>query len=250
MLLNPAYTFKTFVPGKVNRPAYEASLSAAENHGEEPLYICGKVGSGKTHLLQAIARKALECRPGIKICFYTAERLVEELARFAKDDRIFEFESKLGRADFLLIDDTHLLAGKPMIQEVLFTIFRNLRKAKKRVAFTNTMPSGQNGLDKKINSFFTEGKIADIYPPDRKTKIAIIRKHISANIPEEAVNWLAAIEVADVRQFEGILVRVLAASNLEGQKITKEMCRRTLKRALHARTNSGYENELKRGWEK
>ena len=79
--LNPKYTFENFVVGPSNRFTNAACLSIAESPAKayNPLFIYGKVGLGKTHLMQAICHHILERNPKSKFYFYPVGEVHERI---------------------------------------------------------------------------------------------------------------------------------------------------------------------------
>ena len=68
-MLNPKYTFDTFVVGASNRFAHAASLAVAELPADayNPLFLYGGAGLGKTHLMHAIGHHIHRNNPNAKL---------------------------------------------------------------------------------------------------------------------------------------------------------------------------------------
>src|SRR5689334_11954984 len=79
-VLTPKYTFETFVVGKSNQFAHASALAVANKPSVyNPLFIAGKTGLGKTHLLKAIGYKLATAQPDLRICYYSTQRFIEEV---------------------------------------------------------------------------------------------------------------------------------------------------------------------------
>ncbi|KPC97900.1 Chromosomal replication initiator protein DnaA [Geobacillus sp. BCO2] len=113
-MLNPKYTFDTFVIGSGNRFAHAASLAVAEAPAKayNPLFIYGGVGLGKTHLMHAIGHYVIEHNPSAKVVYLSSEKFTNEFINAIRDNRPDDFRNKYRNVDVLLIDDIQFLAGK------------------------------------------------------------------------------------------------------------------------------------------
>jgi chromosomal replication initiator protein len=232
----PKYTFESFVIGSSNRFSHAAALAVAEAPGQayNPLLIHGGTGLGKTHLLQAIGQYVRAHHPGLVARYVTSETFTNEFVEALRDKRLDAFKQRYrARYDVLLVDDVQFLGGKERIQEEFFHTFNTLYEAGKQVVLTCDRPVREmGGLEQRLRSRFEWGLTTDVQPPDLETRLAILSKRIDADgiriADTEVLDAIARRVVANIRELEGALTRVIAYASLTGRPITAELVRETL----------------------
>ena len=240
--LNPKYTFESFVCGASNQFAYAASQAVANKPATNynPLFIYGGVGLGKTHLVNAIGNQILDKNPKAKICYYSSEKFMNEMINCLRYKKMEEFRNKFRKMDLLLIDDIQFMAGKEATQEEFFHTFNALYESHKQIVVTSDkFPKDIPGLEERLRSRFEWGLIADIQPPDIETKIAILKKKSdlhAVNLPDDVALFLAAGATSNIRELEGMLIRLEAFASLTGNDITLSMAREVMKDIIVEKT--------------
>ena len=235
IVLNPRFTFETFVVGTSNQFAHAAARAVGEtpSRSYNPLFLYGGVGLGKTHLMHAIAHEILRRSPDMKVLYLSAERFLNELINALRFEKMHEFKRRYRELDVLLMDDIQFIAGKDSTQEEFFHTFNALHEAQKQIVVTSdALPKEIPTLEERLRSRFEWGLIADIQPPDLEMKVAIIRKKGSAEkmeIPNDVALFIAGTVKSNIRELEGRLNRVLAFSSLTGKPLSVELAKETLK---------------------
>ena len=233
-VLNPKYTFDTFVVGASNRFAHAAALAVAELPAEayNPLFLYGGVGLGKTHLMHAIGHSILSNYPQTKLLYITSENFTNQLSSAIQNQTSQQLREKLRMVDVLMVDDIQFIAGKTATQEEFFHTFNELHGNRKQIIISSDRPPKEiPTLEERLKSRFEWGLIVDIQRPDYETRIAILRKKAELEhivIPDSVLHLIAERSESNIRELEGALTRVNAIAQLTGGDITLNAAKEAL----------------------
>ncbi len=236
--LNNQFTFSQFIVGPSNQFAAAAAEAVSERPGVvyNPLYLYGRSGLGKTHLLHAIAQTLHTSHPQLRVLYFTTEQFVNELINCIRKKRMESFRQRFRNIDVLLLDDIQFIAGKERTQEEFFHTFNTLQSTGRQVVFTSdARPAEIPGLEERLRSRFLQGLLADIQPPDLETRCAILREKARASgweLPEDVVLFISRRVQKNVRELEGCLNRTFAYAQLTNRSITVDIVRTALSELL------------------
>jgi len=238
-LLNPKYTFASFVVGSNNRLAHAAALSVAERpgHSYNPLFVYGGSGLGKTHLMHGIGHAVVTRHPKKRVAYATSEKFTNEFINSIRGQKGEEFRERYRRIDVLLIDDIQFIAGKEGTQEEFFHTFNAIHEEGKQIVLSSDRPpKAIPQLEDRLRSRFEWGLIADISAPDLETRTAILRakaenQHVA--VPPAVIDFLAQRIVSNIRELEGALTRIVAYATLNAVPVTTELAQNMLQNILY-----------------
>ncbi len=237
--LNPRYNFETFVAGPSNQLAFAASQAAASSYPPKynPVFICGGVGLGKTHLLHSIGHQQLANRPDARIVYLSSERFMNEYVQAIRTGKMHDFRRNYREGiDVLLIDDVQFLAGKESTQDEFFHTFNALHENHKQIVMTaDRKPHEISDIADRLRSRFAWGLLADIEPPELEVRIAILRKKAAVEavqLPDDVALYIASSIKSNVRELEGALIRLAAYASLSKRRIDLEFAQETLGAAI------------------
>ncbi len=228
-VLDPRYTFDTFVIASSNRFAHAAAQSVAESPARSynPLFIYGDAGLGKTHLLHAIGNYVLENFSGRHVRYVTTETYMNEFVDAIRTNTTTAFKRRYRECDVLLIDDVQFMERKESLQEEFFHTFNSLYGASKQIVLTSDRPPKSIAtLEDRLRSRFLSGLITEVQPPELETRLAILQtkaEHEQVDVPDDVLEFIATHVKDNIRELEGALIRVTAFASLNRQPMSREL---------------------------
>ncbi|MCF8267629.1 MAG: chromosomal replication initiator protein DnaA [Ignavibacteriales bacterium] len=234
--LNPRYTFDNFIQGSGNELARAGAIAIAEKPGDtsfNPLFIYGGVGLGKTHLIQAIGNKIIANNPRAKVVYLSSDLFTVEFVEAIQSNKANEFSNYYKNVDTLILDDIQFLVGKEKTQDLFFHIFNTLHQSGKQIILSSDKaPKDLKGLNERLISRFQWGLTADVQPPDFETRTAIVMNKAESfgmSLPNNILEYIAHNVTSNIRELEGCLIKLLAASSLSSREIDFELVKKTVK---------------------
>ena len=235
--LNTNLSFDSFIQGNSNDIALSYSKKVCEHISRyNPLYICGGVGLGKTHLLNAIG---LELQSNNNVMFISAERFMYHFIKSIKKNDMVNFKDFFRKSSVFIIDDIQFISGKESLQEEFFHTFNSLMdKGSQIVISADRAPMKLDRVQDRIKSRLSGGLVVDIETPDLDLKIKIIKKKIeeiqyqfreNILLSDEVVNYIASESKTNIRELIGVLNRVIAFSRVHNKNLTIGDCKNILK---------------------
>jgi chromosomal replication initiator protein len=236
--LNPKYTFDNFIVGPFNELAQAAGWAVTKNPGAvyNPLFVYGRVGLGKTHLLQAVGNEIMENFSKRKVRYIPSERFTAGVVSSIRQHSIESFKTKHRNIDVLILDDVQFLAGKEKTQEEFFHIFNYLYEKNKQIVLSSDRPpKAIPALAERLRSRFEGGMIADIGYPDYETRMAILKtkcQETSTDFSDEILDYIASSIKKNIRELEGALTRLSAYQKLNNKSPDVETTKSLLKNLI------------------
>jgi chromosomal replication initiator protein len=237
--LNPKYTFDNFVVGPFNELAHAAARTVVNKPGiaYNPLFIYGKTGHGKTHLIQGVGNQLK--RVGKKVFYVTSERFVVDYMNSLQSGTANNFKDKYRQYDVLIMDDVQFLANKEKTQEELFHLFNAMHDNNKQIVFSSDVhPALMLNMEERLKSRFAQGMIVDIPQPDIESRSAILKSKAAQNtltLGDDVVDHLSVTIDGNIRELEGALNTILCQSQLLGRALTLDEVKVLIKNSTRPR---------------
>jgi chromosomal replication initiator protein len=216
---HPEYVFRTFVVSEGSCSAWEAAVAVADGVGlaPNPLFLYGPVGSGKTHLLHAIAQRSRAKRPEAGVKRMVTRALVDRLISAIRADEVSDWRKNLMTLDCLLLDDFSLAEDRRKAAEELLRQFGEWVSAGVQIVVTCDARSVERSLEWGRRALWTDVGAIELHYPDRDARIEILRRVAAARallLSEERVEELAGHCSAGARECQSLVARIAAEAAL------------------------------------
>ncbi len=227
--LNEDYTFESFVVGHSSQLAFASAKTVAAAPGLEinPLFIYGRPGLGKTHLLHAVTHALRKQHPRLTVGYVDGEEFSFRYAEAAQTSRVEAFRRFCDATDVWLVDDFQFIAGNEQVREEFFYLFYRLcQQGRQIVVASDRSPQELPGLEERVRTRFEGGLIVEVGPPDLETRMAILERRCAGagwQVPREVVYYLANSIRSNVRSLAGALLKLTQAARLLQAPITVEL---------------------------
>ena len=231
LVINPDYDFEHFVVGTSNRLAHAACQAVASDPGYayNPLFIHGKVGLGKTHLLQAVCLEIKRTRPDAAIHYLSCEAFITDFVERVRAGAMAEFRHRFRNVDVLVIDDIHFLAKREGTQEEFFHTFNTLYQAHRQIVLSSDAePDEIPDLEDRLVSRFKWGMVAEVDSPTFETRVAILKSKSEIrglSLPDEVAVHIAGVVKGNIRELEGAITKLQLRSMVDERPIDLAMAR-------------------------
>lgn len=247
---HPAYRFETFVAGRATRFPLAAAREAVTHPGAcAALVLCGGTGTGKTHLLHAIAAETHRRHPARRVLRTDARAFLAEYTQAHFNHELDRFRARYAEADTLAMDDFHVLAegnkaGTVAEFVALFDRMTHAAGGKQLVLATSVEPSALTSLPEGLRNRLSAALAIRLAFPDDgddgvDAAIRLIRAKAQiqgASVPRDVARVLAEASPRNARALEGAVGRLCALARLEGLGLTPAVARlaaRELTGSLH-----------------
>tara|TARA_B100000959_G_scaffold286780_1_gene367220 strand:- start:3467 stop:4894 length:1428 start_codon:yes stop_codon:yes gene_type:complete len=228
--LNGKQTFSSFIKGASNTLAAIAAERVGEKPGQSynPLFIYGRTGLGKTHLLNAVGNMIYDNNKDFKICSLSAEHFTNKVISSIRAGKQKELrESFRFDCDVLLIDDIHFISGKEGTQQEFFHTFNALYDSNKQIVLTSDRPPHQlSGIQERLVGRFEWGFSVEVLPPDLEHRVAILQtkaKSLGLIIEPDVLFVVAEKSGGSIRELEGFFNNVVGQAAMLNVSINKTL---------------------------
>jgi len=236
--LHDDYTFENFVVGPHNALAEAAARAVIRNPGRiyNPLFIHGRCGLGKTHLLQAMCFELLKARPDVRIAYLSCESFINQFIAAVERTDLESFRARFRRLDVLIVDDVHFLANKERSQEEFFHTFNDLHQLSRQIVLSSdSAPPEIPTLSERLVSRFRQGMVCHLDAPLFETRVQIAEKKAESlghALSKDILEFIAKNVQTSIRELGGAVTKVIGTATLMKVPVTLDMVREALGEVL------------------
>ncbi|MBQ6736032.1 MAG: AAA family ATPase [Alphaproteobacteria bacterium] len=219
---NNAGDFDSFIASEENAFVLSACKKMAAGAATfSPLFIYGPAGCGKTVLAGAINGAS-----NGRVVMMSGAMFVAEFARALHDRTIFAFKDYCRNCDTFILDDVQVLAGKRATCEEFLQLIIDLRAAGKNVVLTsNAAPGNLTGFDRRAQSLFASGLVADVVAPTRAVRREIFAR---AGLDSKLADTIAGRVTADGHVISGVVNKIRAYTEIMGECVNETIVEKLL----------------------
>lgn len=221
-VIQTSIAFNNFITSEENSFVLSACRKLASGSASfSPLFIYGATGCGKSLLAECINAEAVG-----RTLMMTGSQFVSEFARSIREHSIFAFKDFCRNCDTFIMEDVHILAGKRATTEEFLHLLMDLRGSNKNIVLTaNAAPSNLSGFDRRLQSLFASGLVADIAQPNKNVrKTMLVRSGVALDVAEMLSGRIAG----DGHLIAGVAMKIKTYSELMNEKVTMDVAEKLL----------------------
>jgi len=241
--LNPRYTFDSFIVGTFNELSHVAAQTIIKKQGViyNPLFVYGKTGYGKTHLIQAVGNEIKNKYLNKKVFYITSEKFSVDCVNSIQQNKVNLFKEKYRKYDTLIMDDIQFLSRKERTQEELFHLFNYFYDNNKQIIFSSDRhPNHIPDIADRLKSRFGAGMMVDIQAPDNESRMEILKLKTKINnfyLSDEIIKHIASEIKGNIRELEGIFNSIICQSQLKGRELNIQEIKNLIKTNITPKKN-------------
>ena len=221
-------TLESFVVGPNSRLAYSAASQLVRSPGDafNLLFLHGRCGLGKTHLLHGICNGIRASHPALEWHYISGEEFTNEFIYAVKGNHTDRFRARFRNVDVLVIDDIHFLANKKSTQDEFLHTFNAIDASGKAVVLSSDChPRNISSLSEPLINRLISGMVVEIEPPDFETRRAILESRAGSLVAAEVLDFVAQNVTRNVRELEGALHKLIAIASLAKEPVSLDLAR-------------------------
>ena len=236
--LNKNYSFDNFISCDSNQFARKTGLFIANNIDKNPfnpLFLFGCLGTGKTHLVNAIGNEIKKMYLKKNVLYVSAETFTQQYINSVKKNNRNDFIHFYQSIDVLIIEDVQFLSGKSGTQDVFFHIFNYLHQNKKQIILTSDKaPVDVVDIEPLLLSRFKFGFSLEMTQPKENTHQFLTNylTYHDIKMSDEIIEYLSQNDEFNMGVFDGFLLCVKAEYLFNGNEITLKLAKNIFEKIM------------------